>query len=72
MPALRTFASILSDLMTERRVTAYQLCKDCGFSRATVSRFLKGQRQPSFECLVKIARALDVSLLEFDYVDIGD
>jgi ribulose-bisphosphate carboxylase large chain len=55
-------ATTLKALMAERQLTGAQLARQAGLSMASLSRILSGQTNPSFESVVKLAAALNISL----------
>jgi transcriptional regulator with XRE-family HTH domain len=65
-----TFAVRLQELLAEADITGYELAKRCRIPRQTVGRFLRGERKPTFENVLRIAKALKVSLSVFDNVAI--
>ncbi len=70
-------AEILKNVMSSANINASELAKNSGVSMASLSRILSGQVSPSIGNMLKISRALNVSLDEltgrhaFDTVD-GD
>lgn len=56
-----TFADRLQMLMEKKELTQADLSRKCGLSRATLSRYLKGQFEAKQDSIYKIARATDVS-----------
>ena len=66
-----TFGDLLFDYMNG--MSAYALSKKSGVPQQTISRFLRGEsNNPSLENMLKIARALNVSLAVFDNVTLPD
>lgn len=55
------FAMALSSLMKSRKVTQEALANNIGMKRQTVSQYVNGISEPSYEVLVKIARYFGVS-----------
>lgn len=64
-----TFATRLRFLMTREGLSGYALAKRSGLSESTISPFVLGQRLPTLPSLLAIAKALNVSLAEFDGVE---
>jgi tetratricopeptide (TPR) repeat protein/transcriptional regulator with XRE-family HTH domain len=58
------FVQILNQLMRERRLSASQLARWLGKSRATVSRWLTGEKHPDREVLADLATRLGLTGLE--------
>lgn len=56
------FKDKLRDIMKQKGCSAYRLERLSGLSQSALSRYLLGQRQPTFDAVVKIAKALNVSL----------
>ena len=56
------FASVLRNLMNDRKSTQEDLAKVTGKTRQTVSQYTNGISEPSYETLVKIADYYDVSI----------
>lgn len=56
------FSLILKLERTKQRITQKELARICGISNSHLSHFESGARRPSFDNLIKIADALDVSL----------
>ena len=65
-----TFAARLQELLDEAGMSGYRLAELSGLPRQTVSRFLRGERQPTLANAGRIARALGVSLSVFDCVTV--
>jgi transcriptional regulator with XRE-family HTH domain len=59
---LATVGPRLRELRQRRNVTLTQLAEDTGISVSTLSRLEAGQRKPTLELLLPIARAYGVSL----------
>ena len=64
-----TFSSRLRQLLDSADMTAYRLAQVSGVPKQTLSHYLLGNREPAFGNLVKIAKALNVSLSEFDVIE---
>lgn len=64
-----TFALRLAELLAEKKITAYRLAQIADLPKQTISRFLLGQTEPTFGNVVRIVRALGVSLAAFDCVE---
>ena len=58
---MSTFADRLQTLLEQRGMTQADLSRKCGLSRATLSRYLKGQFEAKQDSVYKIARATGVS-----------
>lgn len=58
---MSTFADRLQTLLEQRGMTQADLSRKCGLSRATLSRYLKGQFEAKQDSIYKIARATGVS-----------
>lgn len=55
------FASALRRLMEDRKATQGELASEIGMKRQTVSQYVNGISEPSYEVLVKIARFFAVT-----------
>jgi transcriptional regulator with XRE-family HTH domain len=60
-----TFAARLRHLLAQAGLSAYALSKASGVRQQTLSKLLRGERQPSFAVVCKLADALDVPLDSF-------
>lgn len=60
-PAL---AGLLKGLREERGITQEQLAFDAGITASALSRIERGQNSPGWTTIKRIAKALNVSLLE--------
>ena len=70
---LAEVAGRLRTLRTERGLTLIELSKTTGISKSTLSRLETGQRKPSLELLLPIARAYRVALDDLvGAPDVGD
>lgn len=58
------FAKRLEALLDERRITQLELAARVGVTRAAMSRYVSGDREPRFVTLVRIAEELDVRVEE--------
>jgi transcriptional regulator with XRE-family HTH domain len=58
------FAKRLAALLEERGMTQLELAARVGVTRAAMSRYVSGDREPRFVTLVRIAEELDVSIEE--------
>ncbi|BAW91780.1 helix-turn-helix domain-containing protein [Staphylococcus capitis] len=60
----------LSMIMGKKRVTATKLSEDTGVSRTTIHElYHEKQINPSFSTVLKLCKALDVTLNEFFGID---
>lgn len=64
-PIPETFAQRLERLLGQAGLSAYRLAQRSGLSRETVSRYLHGEREPTFANVVRIAQALELPLEAF-------
>ena len=55
----------LSELMSQRRVTAYQVSKATGIGQASLSDWKRGKSKPKFDKIQKLAKYFDVSVEYF-------
>jgi transcriptional regulator with XRE-family HTH domain len=60
-PAL---AALLKRLREERKITQEQLAFDAGITASALSRIERGLNNPGWTTITRIAKALDVSLVE--------
>jgi transcriptional regulator with XRE-family HTH domain len=60
-PAL---AAVLKRLREEREITQEQLAFDAGITASALSRIERGLNSPGWTTITRIAKALDVSLVE--------
>jgi transcriptional regulator with XRE-family HTH domain len=60
------FAARLRRLLGRSGLSAYALAQRSGVSKQSLSRLLSGDSQPSLPTLLRLCRALGVSLSEFD------
>ena len=58
---LSAFPARLQEVMKERRITEYRLCKDTGLSRARFYDWKSGRRYPHVDNLLLICQYLDCS-----------
>ncbi|MBE7692888.1 helix-turn-helix transcriptional regulator [Tenacibaculum finnmarkense] len=54
----------LKELLKEKSITGKELVKSIGITETSLSRIIKGDQQPRFELLLKIADVLDVDIKE--------
>lgn len=45
-----------------KRITDYKLAKECGFERASISRWKKNESLPSLETIYSVAKYLEVPI----------
>ncbi len=64
MRAIQRFGKQLQRLRTSRGLTQEQLAVTAGLSRAFLTRLELGQHDPSLSTLVRVAKALKVSVAE--------
>jgi transcriptional regulator with XRE-family HTH domain len=64
-----TIGKRLKELRERVSLSMYELARQSGVSGATLSRIEQGDRDPSWSTIVKLARALGVSVAEFDVGD---
>ena len=55
------FVERLREAMTEKSISQEKLGEMVGLSRQGINSYCNGHREPSFEILIKICKALDVS-----------
>ena len=60
------FAIRLKALRARAGMTQAQLAEDSGLSEGGIKQLESGRNEPSFETLLKLARALKVPLSDFD------
>ncbi len=63
-----TFAQRLQELLDEKDWSNYRLAKETCLHKQAIGRYLSGENDPTFAVVLKIARALNVSLAVFDNV----
>ena len=56
------FNERLSCLLAERALTQRELAGMCGVDEASMSRYVNGSRKPCMDVLVRMGRALNVSV----------
>lgn len=56
------FPQRLTALLTERKMTQLELAARIGVTRAAMSRYVSGEREPRLVTLVRIAEELDVNI----------
>ncbi|MBE7628440.1 helix-turn-helix transcriptional regulator [Tenacibaculum piscium] len=54
----------LKELLKEKSITGKELVKSIGITETSLSRIIKGDQQPRFELLLKIADVLNVDIKE--------
>lgn len=54
------FIENLENILTQRKITTYKMCKDTNITQSTVSAWKQG-KMPTIEKLIKIAEYLNVS-----------
>lgn len=64
-----TFARRLEALRKQAGITQYELARRAGLSKQAMSQLERGERDPAWETVRKLARALEVSIAEFDDTD---
>jgi transcriptional regulator with XRE-family HTH domain len=62
----KTFGELLLQLRTAAGLSQPVLAERAGIGVSTLRQFEYGMREPTFGTLVRLARALGVSLAEFD------
>lgn len=60
-----TIQKNLRKFIRERDVTQAYIARATGLTEASISRYVKGERTPSSTSLLKLARALHVSMDDF-------
>lgn len=65
-----TFPERLETLLKERGITQLELAARVGVTRAAMSRYVSGDREPRFATLLRIAQELEVDLDELLVNDI--
>jgi transcriptional regulator with XRE-family HTH domain len=66
MAADPAFADRLRELRLRAGISQYELAKRSGVSGQAISRIEKGEREPGWSTVRKLARALGVSVAVFD------
>ncbi len=61
-----SFGRQLTKLREEAGLTQYALAKQSGVTAQAISMLEKGSRDPSWSTVVKLARALNVTVAAFD------
>lgn len=56
--------SCIKQLIKDKNITAYTVCKRGGISQSTLSNIIKRGNEPSFSTLIKICKGLDISLVD--------
>lgn len=72
MSDLIGFPDRLAALLADRAMTQLELAARIGVTRAAMSRYVSGEREPRLVTLVRIASELDVSVDELLGVDDHD
>jgi transcriptional regulator with XRE-family HTH domain len=67
-----TFAARLTELREKAGLSQYKLAQLSGVSKQTISQLEKGEGDPSWDTVKKLAHALGVSIDEFDTDDEGE
>jgi transcriptional regulator with XRE-family HTH domain len=60
------FGDRLKQLRESAGLSQYRLGQEAGVTPATISRIEAGLREPGWETVLRLARALNVSVAEFD------
>lgn len=60
----RALATAVKELRARRGMTQEEVATAAGVSRGYLGELEQGRRRPSFEGVVRVARALDVELVE--------
>lgn len=60
----RALATAVKELRARRGLTQEQVATAAGVSRGYLGELEQGRRRPSFEGIVRVARALEVELVE--------
>ena len=60
----RALATAVKEIRARRGLTQEQVATAAGVSRGYLGELEQGRRRPSFEGIVRVARALDVELVE--------
>jgi len=55
------FREKLVKLLNVRELTQYELSKKTGFSSSAINRYINGEREPRYEAIEKLSKALKVS-----------
>jgi transcriptional regulator with XRE-family HTH domain len=58
---MNDFAKKLTDLMKEHGISQNQLAKILSVKQQTISRYMKGEREPEIDTIIKIAKFFEVS-----------
>jgi len=62
----RTFGQHLAELRQKQGLSIYKLSLMSGVEQMSISRYESGIRQPLFSSVQKLAKALNVSIAEFE------
>lgn len=65
-PPSESFAQRLGRLLSEHDLTAYRLAQRSGLPKQVISRYLRGEREPTFANVLRIVQALEASLEVFN------
>ena len=65
-----SFSENLLELLTDRRMTRYELAQESGISAGSISAYINKRSLPSIKAVLNIAFALDVDVNEL--IDFGD
>lgn len=57
-----TMGEKINEVLKERKMSQRDLANKIGVDETTLSRYISDSRQPRLDVLIKIARALDVSV----------
>ena len=60
----KMIANKLNDLLDKHDMTGYRLARITGISDAMIGRYRKGQAEPMYANLLKIAEAFDIEVSE--------
>jgi transcriptional regulator with XRE-family HTH domain len=52
------FSERLTKVLEKRGISQQQFAEECGLSKAAVSRYIAGERQPSYEALLRMKNVL--------------
>lgn len=62
---LKQIGKNIKNIRTKRGMTQLDLAAECGFEKSTLGRIEIGTTNPTIKTLAKIARALDVQIVDF-------
>ena len=66
----RNFSEKLNELMTDRRITQYDLSMESGIAVGSINSYIHDRSLPGVKAIVNLAFALDVDVSEL--IDFGD